>query len=209
MIINYLPTVLGCGMLVLCAITGREVTTILKLKLSVLGSGLIIGYTVFGLCLETSLKLLSNPFVGAIFFTAIACVTLIFNKSKRNVDTKTYIEKENSIEKGFRWCNASKYEISDLIIWGLLVSWAGIIALTYLPLTLLTSEPQNRLPDIFDLPKHLFAMNSLMQANSWPPPSPFFHGEIFAYNYLFYYPPAFIARVTGDSLANFQLLSLS
>lgn len=198
-------------MLLLCAITGREVATILKLgNLSLMGSGLIIGYSIFGLCLVTSLKILGNPSIGAICFTAVACAMLFLNKYKvqRNVDKKMHIAEVDSIKKGFRWYNSSKYKINDLLILGLLFSWGGIIALTYLPLTLLTSEPQYRLPDIFDLPKHLFAMNSLMQANSWPPPSPFFRGEIFAYNYLFYYPPAFIARVTGDSLANFQLLSL-
>lgn len=211
MITNYLPTVLGAGMLLLCAISGRAVTSILKLdKLSMMGSGLIIGYSIFGLCLVASLKFIGNPFIGAIFFTVLVCVMLFFQKYNTNeiYSAIVYIKTENSIKKGIVWCNISKYTISELFIAGLLVSWVGIIALTYLPLALLTTGLKNSLPDIFDLPKHCFAMNSLMQANSWPPPSPFFEGEIFVYNYLFYYPPAFIAKLTGDSLANLQLLPL-
>ena len=62
------------------------------------------------------------------------------------------------------------------------------------------------LPDIFDLPEaSSFAERALFRGHGLAGlQSGFFYGEPFAYNFLFYCPPAAIAKLFGNPLAVFQ-----
>jgi hypothetical protein len=58
-----------------------------------------------------------------------------------------------------------------------------------------------RLPEIFDLPKHLFAMYSA-GGGGWPGVNPYYPDAPFAYNLLFYQPWAIVAKLSGGGVAN-------
>jgi hypothetical protein len=178
-----------------------------------MGGGLIIGYGVFGLFLLASLKYLGNPTIGALIFTGVLGATSArrFYSVRKPVDEPARVPlTEIDIKTDSRLSHGSlKSRLLDSLIAVTLFSWVGAIALTYLPLGVLAADPQYQFPEIYDLPKHLFAIHSLFNASSWPPPNPFFSGEVFAYNYLFYYPPAFIAKLAGNPLASFQIFSFA
>ena len=167
-----------------CALFGRHLLAILGVEnLSMMGGGLIIGYSVFGLFLLNSLKYLGNPTIGAFLFFGMVGVMIahrIYRVSPPEIDSRTDLH---------RGIDKPRYSLLDGLITTVIFSWVVVIALTYLPLGALATDPQYRLPDIYDLPKHLFTMHSLFNANDWPPPNPFFTGEFFSYNFLFYYPP--------------------
>ncbi|MDP2109750.1 MAG: hypothetical protein Q8N48_14125 [Thiobacillus sp.] len=206
--------VLGVAMLLGCALFGRRLLSILGVEnLSMMGGGLIIGYGVFGLFLLISLKYLSNPTIGALLFSGMLGAMLAhrFYAARKVADEPTrvspvQIDSRTGLRRGPDNPGSS---VLDGLIAVVLFSWVVVIALTYLPLGALATDPQYRFPEIYDLPKHLFAMHSIFNANDWPPPNPFFSGEVFAYNYLFYYPPVFIAKLVGNSLANFQTFTFA
>lgn len=209
-----LVLVLGVAMLLGCALFGRLLLSILGVKdLSMMGGGLIIGYGVFGLFLLTALKYLNNPTIGALLFSGMlgAMIAHRFYAARKLADelTRVYpvgIDSRTGLRRGLDHPGSS---VLDGLIAFVLFSWVVVIALTYLPLGALATDLQYGFPEIYDLPKHLFAMHSLFSANDWPPPNPFFFGEVFAYNYLFYYPPAFITKLVGNPLANFQTFTFA
>ena len=204
--------VLGVAVLAGCAVFGRHLLSILGVEsLSMMGGGLLVGYGVLGLFLLTSLKYLGNPTVGACIFVLVLCAMVargIHSARKTTDETARVSLEETEIRIVLRW-SLNCFNILDCLIAITLVSWVAAVALTYFPLGMLASDPRYQFPEIYDLPKHLFAMQSLVNANDWPPPSPFFFGEVFAYNYLFYFPPVFITEMAGNPLVNFQTFTFA
>ncbi|WKJ92024.1 hypothetical protein QZJ86_07740 [Methylomonas montana] len=192
-----------------CAMFGRSLLSICGVNnLSIMGGSLILGYGIFGLALLLSLKYLDSPLIGALIFAGLlgAMTTRRFNSS-RTIDGKTEpLASELAHIDILTQPNSHDFvqKIMEGLIAAVLVSWVVAIALTFVPMSWLTVEPEYRFPEIFDLPKHFFAMLSLYEAKDWPPPNPFFSNEIFAYNFLFYFPPAFIAKLVGNPLAIFE-----
>ncbi len=195
-----------------CAMFGRLLLSICGVNnLSIMGGSLVLGYGIFGLALLFSLKYLDNPMIGALIFAGLlgAMTTRRFNSSRiiygrteasqlAHIDIRTQPSSHSFVSK-----------IIDGLIAVVLVSWVVAIALTFIPLGWLTVEPKYQFPEIYDLPKHFFAMLSLYEAKDWPPPNPFFSNEIFAYNFLFYFPPAFTAKLVGNPLTIFQTFPLA
>lgn len=199
--------VLGIVILTGCAIFGRNLLLICGVKnLSILGGGLVLGYGIFGLFLLQSLKYFGSPMIGALAFSGLlgAMTARKFYFSP----TIDGVAASNPREITSVDIRSQSKSIEGLMVF-VVISWVVAIVLTYLPLGWLAVDPKYQLPDIFDLPKHLFAQMSIYRANNWPPPNPFFSNESFAYNFLFYAPPAFIAKLVGDPLANFQTFPLA
>src|SRR5690606_27184299 len=94
--------------------------------------------------------------------------------------------------------NTPGISVTQFLIAAIIISWAAAILLTYAPLFSMTQGLEYQLPDIFDLPKHLFALQALADAHSWPAQNPFFYGEDFSYNYLYYLPAALIGNLAGS-----------
>ena len=208
-----IPFILSIVGLVSCAIFGKYLLSICGVtNLSLMGGCFIVGYGVFGLLLLLSLKYTGNLITGALLYEGLlgammVCQSILQNNkscisSKHNQDI-THI----GIHPKCNWVNI-RLRLIEFLIFAVVVSWVIAIGLIFLPLSgLLTEDLQYQLPDIGDLPKHLFAELSLYSANGYPPPSPFLVNEIFTYNYLFYLPPVFIAKLLGDQLATIQNLS--
>jgi len=205
--------VLSVAVLAGCAMFGRSILSICGVtNLSIMGGNFILGYGIFGLVLLLSLKYLGNPMIGALAFAGLLGAMIVRKfYSFWTIDDVTSRRSLAGINIGtgpHSSPDSLKSRTLDGLIAIVLVSWVVAIALTYLPLGWLAGDPKYLFPNIFDLPKHLFAEFSLYSANDWPPPNPFFSGEIFSYNFLFYFPPAFIAKLIGDPLANFQTFPL-
>jgi hypothetical protein len=201
--------ILGIFLLAVCAILGRHLLSLCGMnKLSFMGTSLVIGYGVLGLILLLSFKCFGNIISGALIFTILFGAILshkyylsrldsVFNGKAQNI---TYILSKPICRLDSIWSR-----IIETLIVLVIVSWVVAIGLTYFPLSgWLSADPQYQIPDIGDLPKHLFAELALYLANGWPPPNPFYLNEIFAYNYLFYLPPVLIAKLVGDPLTTFQ-----
>ena len=208
-----IPFILSIVGLLSCAIFGKYLLSICGVRnLSLMGGGFVVGYGVFGLLLLLSLKYMGNLITGALLYAGLLGAMMVYQSilqsnnscisSKHNQDISHI-----GIHPKCNWINI-RLRLIEFLIFAVVVSWAIAIGLTFLPLSgLLTADLQYQLPDIGDLPKHLFAELSLYSANRYPPPSPFLVNEIFAYNYLFYLPPVFIAKLIGDQLATIQNLS--
>jgi len=193
-----------------CALFGRLLLFSLGVKnMSIMGGCTIIGYGVLGLLLLTSLKYLGNPMIGALIFTVVLCAMSArsFFSSRKAVDEHVQKPLVKIAIKTYAPMSQRciKSRLIDSLVAVTLFSWLGATALVYIPLGWLSADAGYQFPDIFDLPKHLFAMHTLFYASNWPAPNPFFSGEIFAYNYLFYYPPVLIAMLVGNPLANFPI----
>ena len=195
-----------------CAMFGRSLLSICGVSnLSIMGGSLVLGYGILGLSLLLSLKYLGDPMIGALIFAGLlGAMTARKFYSSRIIDGKTevrdaaYVGTRSQLSSG----NFVLKSVEGLIV-AILVSWVVAIVLTYIPLGWLASDPKYQLPEISDLPKHLFTVLSLYETKDWPPPNPFFSNEIFAYNFLFYFPPAFIAKLVGNPLSNFQTFPLA
>jgi hypothetical protein len=180
------------AVVLVCATFGKMALGQLGLNgLSLMGSGLIVGYATLGLSLTLALRYTGRPAVGAVIWILMFVTVLIIRGLDRN-----RLPPEATAGAGATDNKLSP--IPTIATAAVLASWLAAVGAVYFPLAEWGGNFQYQPPEIFDLPKHLFAMQSLYLANSWPPPSPFLQGESFTYNVLFYIVPAQIAR----SLAN-------
>ncbi|MEJ0063329.1 MAG: hypothetical protein WDO70_09045 [Alphaproteobacteria bacterium] len=195
-------------LLVGCAVVGRSLFLACGItNLSLMGFSFVLGYGIFGLMLLLSLKYTGNLAIGAVIF-AIGAAAIARREIRLKITAGAISRQSFNIARikarvrvhldGF------VSRPMEMLILAVIVSWVVAVALVYLPMATLAEDLLYQFPDIFDLPKHLFAQMSLYKANGWPPPSPFLSNEAFAYNFLFYFPPALVARLIGSPLANFQ-----
>jgi hypothetical protein len=147
----------------------------------------ILGYAVLGLLCLLSLRYCGDPIWGAACGTALA------------------------------WGGAAVAWRSGLMSWPRADwSWAWLLKIaflltitaTYLPL-ICGLRTEYRLPDIYDLPKHLAAVTSIAHAVRWPAPNPFAPGLPFAYNLLFYMPAGVMSKLAGWASATGMFYSIS
>jgi len=94
--------------------------------------------------------------------------------------------------------------------WPSLAKFAFVLTITaiYLPL-ICGLRVGYRLPEIYDLPKHLAAVSSIAHASRWPAPNPFAPGLSFAYNLLFYMPAGVLSKLAGWPAATGMFFSAS
>ncbi len=205
--------ILTCGCFVLIAWFGRSLRSSLGIRrLSLFGSDFVVGYAALTAAMLVCLRLGAG--VG---FAAGLCVALFLWAFGSGVRRRVRDGDRSSIGPAVR------RELSALInpigrgsgrgsvAWVesfAIASWVAAIAITLLPIQVDAAYPWYRLPDLYDLPKHLFAMRSGYGALAWPLSNPFFHGEDFAYNFGFYLPLSSIARVSGEPLATLQTFAL-
>jgi hypothetical protein len=203
---NLILTIVICTFsVILCSFFGYFILIKLNFKqVSLFGTGFILGYSLFAFLLLISLKIFGNYLIGAITFISILIILIKF----------TDIKKENikifslDIALGKNRAVMNPFIFISLITY---VLWVIMLIVTYMPLALQVLNTNLSFPDIFDLPKHIFAMNSLFDAKSWPSPSPFMKGESFIYNYLFYCPGVFLSKILGNqinNLTNFAILAI-
>ncbi len=83
-----------------------------------------------------------------------------------------------------------------------------LIGLVYGPL-LVGLYDYVKIPDIYDLPKHISAIISAAHAVDWPMQNPWFPPGEFAYNMLFYTPLGFICRLTESTSLTGTVFSFS
>ena len=196
----------GIGFIAGCALFGRSILAYAGIATrSWMGIGFVAGYAVFGLMLLVSLRYLGNPTVGVVM--AAVAMGALWMHARRAGPHDSGVGGPDAI------IHTSRIMWREML-WGgavylVLASWVIAVALTYLPMGWLAGDLPYQLPDIFDLPKHLFAVTALAAAEQWPPPNPFFAGEDFAYNFLFYFPSAIVAALSGNQLAHFVTFPLS
>lgn len=196
----------GIGFIAGCALFGRSILAYAGIAMrSWMGIGFVVGYAVFGLMLLMSLRYLGNPTVG-IVMVAVAVGALWTYTRRAGASDDSDADGPGAL------IHTPRITWREML-WGgavylVLSSWVIAVALTYLPMGWLAGDLPYQLPDIFDLPKHLFAVTALAAAEQWPPSNPFFAGEDFAYNFLFYFPSAIAAALSGNQFAHFVTFPL-
>jgi hypothetical protein len=189
--------VAGIAVWIASALLGRWLLGLAGLtNFCLLGGAFVLGNGILGFCLQIWLRCFGT---GYGLDVVTGCVVLIVGS----------IGGLNSLFQGHRRQAASQrpcYSVSryDLIAYALVVVWLGCVVSVYIPLFGFAATPTHNFPDVFDLPKHLFALRSAFDAQGWPVSNAFFYGEPFTYNFLFYMPPALAAKLAGDRLAIFS-----
>lgn len=172
---------LGRALLLACGIRGA----------SHFGSGLVVGYALFGLVAIYALRLFGSMMPAAILlFIAAGYVLSMHCRGQPGLMPAL---------PRFTWAGA--------LIGLIMISWVATVAALYWPIAMLGDAAAYRFPEIYDLPKHFFALQALYDAQSWPPENAFFKGEAFAYNFLYYAPVALLAQLSGTSQVNFAAFS--
>jgi hypothetical protein len=187
------------------SVVGRWLLALAGMRqFSLFGGCFVFGYGTFGLGILLSLRYFEDgkrmPIVLSIVI-AVACLLAYVRRSKRQTPS--------SFGRGFLGLASAKLKTCDIfgsnaIVSAIVLPWVACAALVYLPIGEYAGTPSFNLPEIFDLPKHLFAQRALFQSTQWPVGNPFFYGQPFAYNLLFYGPAAFVAKLFDNPLANFQ-----
>lgn len=190
-----------------CALLGRLLLSAVGITIfSPLGGGFVFGYGIFGLSLLLALRYINSPLIGAFF-----CLILFIGMAIRKAAQTEFSFKSKQIKTNLdsHATESRSSKTLDYLIFLTIASWVVAIALTYIPMIWLTYDPKFELPEIFDLPKHFFSLTSLYGATSWPISNPFFQGKTFSYNFLYYYPPAFISTLLKNPLSNFSTFPIS
>src|SRR3569623_157298 len=202
----WLAVAAGSGFIAGCALFGRAILAYAGIATrSWMGIGFVVGYAGFGLMLLVSLRYLGNPTVGVVM--AAVAMGALWMHARRAGPHDSGVGGPDAI------IHTSRIMWREML-WGgavylVLASWVIAVALTYLPMGWLAGDLPYQLPDIFDLPKHLFAVTALAAAEQWQPTDPIFAGEDFADNFLFYFPSAIVAALSGNQLAHFVTFPLS
>ncbi len=173
---------LGRALLLACGIRGA----------SHFGSGLVVGYALLGLLSIYALRLFGSMMPAAILLFAAAGYVL-------SVQYRGQPGLVPALPR-LTWAGA--------LIGLITTSWVATVAVIYWPIAMLGDAAAYRFPEIYDLPKHFFALQALYDAQAWPPENAFFKGEAFAYNFLYYAPMALLAQLSGASQLSFAAFSL-
>jgi len=197
-----------------CAILGRGLLSYCGLRTySWTGASFVTGYGVLGLLLLISLRYLGSPNIGAMAFAGLMGVFAVrqirspiafFRARLNHAQQPVGASKKKQLSHQY-----IRLFLTKTLLVTVVISWVAAVGMTYSPVAGLESLAKYQLPDIYDLPKHIFAQLSIYRATDWPPPSPFYSGQIFSYNFLFYYPPALIAKLSGNPLMNFQTFAIA
>ncbi len=175
-------SLLGRGLLALAGMS----------QFSLFGGCFVLGYSTLGLALLASLRFLGGGESTAILLAAVGAIASLLACLRHFKD-------------GWRnFLGRACFGAASPSLYAIVLPWIACVCLVYWPIGEYAGAPTLNLPDIFDLPKHLFAERALFEATGWPVSNPFFYGEPFAYNFLFYCPPAAIAKLFGNPLAVFQ-----
>jgi hypothetical protein len=205
-----LATVAGLFVWIGCAFLGRWLLGLAGIRtMTLFGGAFVFGYGICGLILQLSLRFIGNhawaKLVLLLCILAIAGAVGFARRGNRLAGVQAVRPVFASLSQRL---NPRLIGV-DAISYGLILPWVICVALVYLPVGHFTDTPDYNLPEIFDLPKQLFAQNAAFHATQWPVPNPFYRGESFAYNLLFYLPMAGAAKIAGSELANFQTFSIA
>ena len=202
----------GAGLFVCiaCAVIGRWLLWLAGIRaMSLFGGAFVFGYGLCGLILLLSVRFLGSyvrpelVLLGCL--PAIACASTFARRGDHAADS------QRGRPAGLNWFQFAtcKHDRADVLAYGLLLPWILCVGLVYFGVGRFVDTPYCNFPDIFDLPKQLLAQNAAFHAAQWPAPNPFYGGEPFTYNLLFYFPMAVASKLAGSELANFQTFSIA
>ncbi|MCX7320345.1 MAG: hypothetical protein NT113_12930 [Hyphomicrobiales bacterium] len=196
-----LAIVAGIVVCMACAMIGRTCLRWAKVSGSSLwGGAFVIGYGICSVILLLSLKYLGRFWPGQLVIVLVLAVCLydvVANARSIVWHQSLHAMKRRVIAHG----------AATIVLWSIafivIATWIVSVALVYLPVAEFAGPPVYGFPDVFDLPKQLLAQQAAYHAKGWPVANPFYGGEPFTYNLLFYLPAAMAARIAGSELANF------
>ncbi|MEL3888641.1 hypothetical protein V6B08_00110 [Ferrovibrio sp. MS7] len=184
----WLLAVFGMAMVGAAAFLGRTFLLACGIgRASHFGTGLVVGYALLGLAAIYALRLFGSMMPAAILLFAAAGHVLALRHRGQSGLVPAFPR--------FTWAGA--------FIGLITISWVVAVAAIYWPVAMLGDAANYRFPEIYDLPKHFFALQALYEAQSWPPENAFFKGEAFAYNFLYYAPAALLAQLSGPGQLSF------
>ena len=202
----------GAGLFVCiaCAVIGRWLLWLAGIRaMSLFGGAFVFGYGLCGLIL-----LLSVRFLGSYVrpeLVLLGCLPVIASASIFARRGDHVVDSQRGRPNGLNWFQRAtcKRDWAVVLAYGLLSPWILCVGLAYFCVGRFVDIPYYNFPDIFDLPKHLLAQNAAFHAAQWPAPNPFYDGEPFTYNLLFYFPMAVASKLAGSEQANFQTFSIA
>ena len=193
-----------------CAFGGRVLLRLAGVQVfSLFGGAFVFGYAMFAAVLLLFLRLVGDRVPTAFVLVGCAVLTSVAAWSfGRRVSAIAPAGRLRSASSRFKeW--AGGLSVADVATCCVVVSWVGCVALVYLPVARFGGAPPYFFPDIFDLPKQLMAQSAAYHGTQWPVSNPFYDGEPFAYNLLFYLPPAAAAKLAMNELANFPAFAVA
>ncbi len=134
----------------------------------------IVGFTIISLLCLGSLILFDSLIIGGIIGTCISLISFF------------YVVKNNKWKFKMPTLNGEMY---------IKLSFITILLAVFTP-SIFGQGIYFKLPNIFDLSKHLSSVIALANASSWPPANPYYPDGYFLYNVLFYTPIGLISKLS-------------